>query len=450
VFSAIILSSGNLFAGSIDYLSNQSADYMRTFSRNAATEGADIAIYNPSATAYLKKGLYFQYSHQTVFKTYEDDFKTDPNLPAPYSSMFRSENYKTTKETPVLPSGFAIYNGGNWAGYIAASATAGGGSVRYHDGVPLMQLKAPTYLNNSALAGTGALSRFTDGYLKSNSFYPELTLGGSYAINDKISVSLGVRGVYGYKSYNGYANYQIFYTAIPAYSSLVGKTLNAKLDAKEKAFGVGAIIGAEVRPVKDLVLAARYETQTRLNWETEVRNGQNFNGLFVDGKKRRKDLPAMMGLGASYTLFDRLTLTTSFDGFFIGQADQKKDNTNEPIYTDGYDDDYAKFGWELSASAEYALIPDFLKVSAGYMYNDLGGNKNTYNDLDFSLDSRSYGAGAKVSPTKALDITLAGAFIDYVTAKAAPVTTNGTTLGQTTYKKRAYVLSASAEYKIQD
>ena len=29
------------FAGSIDYLSNQSADYVRTYSRNATTDAAD-------------------------------------------------------------------------------------------------------------------------------------------------------------------------------------------------------------------------------------------------------------------------------------------------------------------------------------------------------------------------------------------------------------------------
>ena len=49
----LVLSSTALFAGSIDWLSNQSAEYIMTLNRNAATDSADSVNYNPAGTVFL-------------------------------------------------------------------------------------------------------------------------------------------------------------------------------------------------------------------------------------------------------------------------------------------------------------------------------------------------------------------------------------------------------------
>jgi long-chain fatty acid transport protein len=437
LLAALLFVAGNVYAGSIDYLSNQSAEYIRMFSRNAATDGADIAVYNPAATAFLKKGLYVSLSNQTVFKTYEDDFKFTPD-------PTWNGNYKSTKPTPILPSLFAIYNGGNWAGFFAAGATAGGGGVEYSKGVPTFAtlwysiygktLAAGASIPVAAATADGALGgKYVagSGSLEANSFSPFATIGGSYAINDMISFSLAGRMVWGLKTYK----------AKGTYGSRV-----MQLDAEEDAFGIGGIIGLEVKPVKDLVVSGRYETQTIQNWKTKINGGKNFATttgtplLFADGRTHRKDLPAMLGLGVSYSAFDRLTAIVSYDLFFIGQADQKKD-TADTIYTDGYNDAYDKYGYEASIGLDFAVIPNFLKVSAGYMYVYVGGNKKTYNDFDFSLNSNTYCLGAKVSPVNYLDLVLGLSNTRYISKKDSS--------GYDSYKKMAYVIALSAEYKMQ-
>lgn len=423
-----VLCASALFAGSIDYLSNQSADYMRTFSRNAATSGADIAVYNPAATAFLAPGMYFQLSNQSIFKVYENDFS--PNATGT-SLGLKADNYKTTKPTYFLPSFFAIMNGGKWAAFVDAGVVGGGGAVDYKDGVPTMQLAA---LKISQQYG-GIAVQFKEGSLKADSMFPQITVGGSYAINDMFSVSLGLRGVWGEKSFEGSASYDTAAGPVPL-----------SLDAEKKAFGVGAIIGVEAKPVENMVVAVRYETQTKLEWKTTVNDGKNFGGMFVDGEKKRQDLPAMIGAGVSYTFMDALTVSTSFDGFFIGQSDQDSDTK---VNADGYDDDYANFGWEASVGVQYIVVPQFLEVSCGYMYNDLGGNEDTYNDFDFSLDSNSFGLGAKISALPNLDFTLALARIMYTSCKVDNVLSTGTNVGTTNYKKYANVVAVAAEYKIQ-
>ncbi|HNX59839.1 MAG TPA: hypothetical protein PKK43_12120, partial [Spirochaetota bacterium] len=67
-----VFGAGDLFAGSIDYLSNQSADYIRTFSRNASTD-SDAVLYNPAGTAFMSNGTHLYFSNQTILKKYEDD-----------------------------------------------------------------------------------------------------------------------------------------------------------------------------------------------------------------------------------------------------------------------------------------------------------------------------------------------------------------------------------------
>lgn len=423
--AACIMGASSVFAGSIDYLSNQSADYIRMFSRNGATEGADIAMYNPAGTANLKQGGYFQLSHQTIFKTYTADMKSG----TPYD-----KEYTTDLPTYYLPGAYAIYNGGKWAGYLTATVIAGGGTVEYKDGIPQYAFSAIT----ASQVYTGA--KYVDGDLKATSMYPQLTLGGSYALNDAFSVSLGVRGVYGYKKYDGKMVLNIPTSA----TTSINKT--SYLDATETAFGVGGIVGIQVRPVKELALVARFESPVKLDFKTEVKNSDSatygLNSTFVDGKTRRKDLPATLGLGASYVIAERITAIASFDGFFIGLSDQNKDVTSKGLYNDGYDDDYDSFAWEASLGFDVAVIPNFLKLSAGYMYNKCGGNKDTYNDFDFSLDSHNFGIGGKVTPVSNIDLTLGISTSRYIDAKS-------NVEPGVTYKKRNYIVGVSAEYRIQ-
>jgi long-chain fatty acid transport protein len=389
------VSAGELFAGSIDYLSNQSADYVRTFSRSASTD-ADAVIYNPAGTGMMKPGLYTQLSNQSILKTYQ--------------GTKAGTDYKSTEPSLLVPSLTALYKAESWAAFGGVSIVAGGGEVNFKDGIP-------------SFSGAGTHS------VKATSLFYGITAGGAYAITNWISASFGARYVIGEKTYKAHF-------ASPTFGDL---------DASENAQGIGFIFGVDMKPIEGLLLAARFETATELKWKTTVDTQMNLSSQspFIDGNKHRKDLPAMMSLGASYTL-DKLTLTSSFDGFFIGMSDQKKDNTTgtaaERTYVDGYDDDYDSFGWEWSVSAEYAVIPEMLKLSAGYMYDKVGGNKDTYGDFDFSLDSQTVCLGGRFTAFQGLDLIFGFSRTFYKSDSDSNDTVK--------YSKSAYTIAYGAEYKM--
>ena len=98
-----------LFASSLDYLTNQSARWFMTTSRNAATDAADIVNYNPAGTVFLPLGWSIDISNQTHFKFYSNDTKVAPGLGGPMlGSMDR--NLKQDLPTWYLPNIYASYN----------------------------------------------------------------------------------------------------------------------------------------------------------------------------------------------------------------------------------------------------------------------------------------------------------------------------------------------------
>jgi len=410
---AMIFTASSVFAGSIDYLSNQSADYLRTFCRNASTD-ADSVHYNPAATAFMKDGVTLYLSSQTILRTYSSELTYSASEP-----IGKNDVYESTKPSPIVPNFYAIYKKENYAVFVGAGLIAGGGSVDYKDGVPAMILTGLDTTDHTLLL-------YQNGNLKGSSLYYFGSAGGSYALNESLSVSLTARFVYAEKTFKGEANY------VAPYYGNAPQTL--EVDAEKTAKGIGGIIGVTYK--KDaMILAARFETPTRLNFKTKVHDGKSFGTMFEDGSKQRYDLPAMIGLGGSYTI-DKLHGSTSFDGFLLGLTNYDDD---------GYSEDYSSLGWEMSASVEYAVIPDFLKVSAGYMYANVGANSDTYTDFDYSLDSHSVGIGGRITPIANLDLVLGIGRIHYVTADGQKTKTGDTT---SKYKKDVWNFAFGAEYRI--
>jgi long-chain fatty acid transport protein len=429
-----LLSAGILTAGSVDYLSNQSADFLRTFSRNASLD-ADAAVYNPAGTAFMAPGLTFALSNQSILKLYENDM----NLAGtPLNSIVKpnSNNYKSTEPTLILPNGQVIWNGGPWAAYLAGGVVAGGGTAIYNDGVPYFVLQGGSALSsiqkglNAALGASAPTitSVTVSGNITATSLYPQLTLGGAYAITDTVSLSLGLRSVYGYQSFVGQANYLPYAGTTPITSASV----SSSVDVTKTALGFGGIAGADWKAYEGLLIAARFEMATPLEFKTAVNGGKSFQGKYVDGSTERRDLPALAGLGIRYD-WQALSLTASGTGYFLGAS---KNGT----YLANYDD----FGWETGLSAEYAFLPGLLKASLGGMITKVGGNNKTYNDFDFSLDSSSIGGGVVYTALKDLDITLALSKTFYTDGSGQAIGTVNTT----TYKKDAFTIDVGVQYKM--
>jgi long-chain fatty acid transport protein len=365
---AVLAAPTTVRAGSIDYLTNQSADFMRTLGRNSATDAADVAYHNPAGTAFLPNdGLYLSLSSQTLLKFYSIDYN--------------GTKFEADDPTPVLPSLYVLYKWKHLAGFFNFTIPAGGGDLTYEEGVPYLEALALVVPDKDSNTPTEMI-------FEGSSMYLGFTLGAAYEFGGIVSVAAAARLVHATKTFSG--------------SAMFG-TKKASLDAEKKALGVGGIFGVHVRPFKYLDIGIRYETETALDWETtgttvnlKTDKGSALES-FGDGATETRPLPGLLGLGISGHLpgpLDMLTLNVNYNLYFIKAADKDDDVRGMTGYVIGYDDDYDD-GMEVSASIEAQVI-DSLLISAGYARAWLGGNEQTYSDFEYALDAHSGAFGARL------------------------------------------------------
>ncbi|MFP4429420.1 MAG: hypothetical protein ACLFPB_08900, partial [Desulfovermiculus sp.] len=120
VTMALVFLAGPAMAGGIINKANQSADYFRTLSRNAATDYADIASYNPAGIMQMEDGLYGKVDALYIAKDYSNDFPG-------YGKLDQDE-------PTIMPGIFTIYKQERWAGFFAFTIPGGGGELDYTDG----------------------------------------------------------------------------------------------------------------------------------------------------------------------------------------------------------------------------------------------------------------------------------------------------------------------------
>jgi long-chain fatty acid transport protein len=426
---------GGLFAGSIDYLSNQSARWLLSPSRNASTDAADIVGYNPAGSVFLPKGLSLDLSMQTLFKFYHNDNTFIPGVGG--ASLFGTtavgKDFSQDLPTPALPNLYVAYNFGRLgpgalALYLQGGVPAGGGDLEWDDGTAgtsfaLNGLRAQ--LAGLYAATSGAQGALTDP-LSSHSFeassiYYGIGLGGAYSfLNDQLSLRFGGRLVIAQRGFSMEASY--------------GPGYNLSGEFEYNAVGFTPIIGFDVRPVqvKGLTLAFRYEIETQLEFEYEQKSlagslAAAGSGLLTksgiyDGKKFHQNLPHIIGLGAEYQLNDKLAFSVSGNIYLLSVAKLgevydastglKKTDLNE----------YFDVGCDIGIGATYRIIEN-LKIGGGINYTESGAKDKYFKDsgtlLNASanplLDSIAFGLGATYGITKyGLDLTLSCLYSHYI------------------------------------
>jgi hypothetical protein len=103
-------------AGGVFYNSNQSAEYIRSFDRNSAVDGADIAHYNMAGTVNLRPGLTFNVSNQTILQ-----WATVRTLGNP---VLGDRSYESGNPVWLVPNLYAAYAAALAAGASPALARA--------------------------------------------------------------------------------------------------------------------------------------------------------------------------------------------------------------------------------------------------------------------------------------------------------------------------------------
>lgn len=439
-----LLASANAFAGSIDYLAQQDAEY---FAHPAmiGKVGVSGAYYNPAGTVFLEDGLYVQLNSQTLFKTYEMDTKEN----------FGGLSHESDHPSAFVPSIQIVKKEGDRSYFLHAGAAAGGGAVKYENGISAFEVIGEEIEKK----GLGAVDYINGSTVNGSSYYINTTFGMAQKINSKFSIAGGLRFMYAMRELNGTANYTLDTSKGAFNKANLGKgQIDVDIDSERTGWGVGGVIGFHYQPIEKLNIGFKYETEVELNLDADgdVKVTSN-NKLFenvqlpvinntitgtIDSSLRkepviaewleddRRNLPAMMALGVSYELTDRITLLTSGNYYFI------KDANRNGCY-ENYDN-----GYEISVGVDYKLN-DKWTLMAGYQYTDTGANENTYKDTDYALDADMYGVGVKYTPDETKEFIVSYAYVDYK---------NGTAVNEkgqetTTFKKEVNAIGLSATFK---
>ena len=380
--SLVLLTSSPLIAGGITNKQNLSIEYIRTSSRNAAMDSADAAVFNPAGVTQMGDGFYI---NTGAFYALKD-----------YSNKIGGTEY-SSDEPSIVPSLIGLYKKGNWAAFGAFTIPYGGGKVIYDRGNATTMGYGPLLVAgaNYALTQPPYSLPFAPYYslpINSQSMEAEsigygFTFGGAYQYNDLISIALGARFIKAEKK----AQASISIRPSGIVPGLPVQTFN--IDYEEEADGLGGFIGLNITPQGPLNIGLRYETKTKLDFETSV--NRDDTGMLTNGSKQREDLPGLLGLGLGYRINPDLKLDMSFTYYLEKSADRQAARFQ-----------HVGNGYDLAIAAEYAFSPK-LKGSLGYMFTYIVMDPDNMQPEAAELDANTFCGGLVYAFSPSLDLTFA-------------------------------------------
>ena len=335
-----------LFAGALDNNNNHSAEYARMGARQGSADSLDAVVYNPAGTVKIPDGLYAELNDQIViFKMGHEE---------------AGKKYEASGSSAIYPSFYLLYGTGDISVYLGFTIAGGIGDVNYNDGI---------YLTS----GLGALNRD----INASSVYYCGIIGAAYALNDIISLSLGVRGIYSYYKVNAGPD-------------------SVLLDYKDSATGAAPVAGINLSPLKELNIGIRYEAEVNLEFKVDRNDDSKIMSAYYpgEGSTFHRDLPAMACAGIAYMVMNNsLKLAADFDYAFNKNARWTENIRN------GADEDKYNNSYEVRTGAEYTLT-HLIKVSAGYHHGNPGADSDSYPILGPKMPFNGVSCGAQVEPVR--------------------------------------------------
>jgi long-chain fatty acid transport protein len=391
-----------VFAGAVDNKTNWSAEYIRTLNRNAATDYADIAAYNPAGTVKLDQGFIINGSIQFLAKDYKN--------------IINSVEYESD-EPSYIPGVFGVYNSGKWSLFAAFSNYGGGGKVDFSEGNYRSNLIAA---NISAQSGGIYEYPPTAQNLTAESRYLGYSLGGAFSINEMFSVSLTARYIDASKEADG---------SVTLDSQLLDP-LTRRVAYEQDSSGWGGIIGLNIAPNDALNIGFRYETETDLDFTSKVLDGGDILeeiGI-VDGAETTRNLPALLALGVSYKFSDKLRVEADLTYYYNVRAEWSGAEEN------------VENGYDIGFAVEY-LFNDKLLGSFGYLYTKLGMDPEYMLPENPELDANTLGAGVAYAFTEKFhgNFSIGNTFYRD-DSWISPI-------GSVEYQKSIFFLAAGLEYR---
>jgi long-chain fatty acid transport protein len=414
-------------AGGIINKQNLSADYMRTLNRNAATDMADAAVFNPAGTAMMDNGMYLKADAIYLNKDYTNQ------LPNAIGPLNLGGGTLESNEPSVIPGLFAVYKQDRWSTFFSVTVPGGGGKVNFNDGdsrTTMLALPGAFGGLGTYLGGAAGNPNNIDQSLEADAHYIGYSLGGAFKVLDSLSIGGGVRYVDAYQKFKGKAQG----TTGPA------NTASVKIERTDEAFNY--FLGLDWAPIKDLNFGLTYMSNTALNFKadtTDTSPGQAVSRSvgWTDGTHEREDLPGYVGLGVSYFIIPgtlriepNLTYYLEKGATFQGNRFQSSSPGNS---------------YDIGVALEYILSPQW-RFSVGYMHTEIKGmNSEDLLPEAPELDANTVGLGLVWSPIERLSLTLAGTKVWYESVKTDANSSRAP--AGTQYDKDVWGLALGLQYR---
>lgn len=426
-----LMVSSTTFAGGLLTNTNQNVAFLRNPARDAVI-AIDGVYSNPAGVAFLPKGFHLSLNWQAAWQKREmissaPFYGFNQNNKGITENGFTYNKYVGTATAPVIPSFQAAYViNDKWSVSAQFAVGGGGGKCEFDNGLPMFEQLVGGQMG-STIAGSVPYSYGFNQNLIGEQYFYGIQVGATYKICDKVSVFAGARGIIAKSGYEGaisnitvngngasvYATQMNQAIAAAQQFAAAGDLANAQyyqalatkagtaaaimsdynLDCQQSGLGITPILGVDVNLGK-LNLAAKYEFRTKIELENESNNTANVDALmpaYADGAKVRSDIPALLTLGAQYSVMDNFRLMGGFHYYF--DKDAKGSATNVAHNT-----------WEVTFGTEYD-VNKWLTLSCG-------GQRTKYNfgsdmqDTNFNISSYGLCLGAKAQLCKVLAMNI--------------------------------------------
>ena len=426
-----LMVSSTTFAGGLLTNTNQNVAFLRNPSRDAVI-AIDGVYSNPAGVAFLPKGFHLSLNWQAAWQKREmissaPFYGFNQNNKGITENGLTYNKYVGTAFAPVIPSFQAAYViNDKWSVSAQFAVGGGGGKCEFDNGLPMFEQLVGGQMG-STIAGAVPYSYGFNQNLIGEQYFYGIQVGATYKICDKVSVFAGARGIIAKSGYEGaisnitvngngasvYATQMNQAIAAAQQFAAAGDLANAQyyqalatkagtaaaimsdynLDCQQSGLGITPILGVDVNLGK-LNLAAKYEFRTKIELENESSNTANVDALmpaYADGAKVRSDIPALLTLGAQYSVMDNFRLMGGFHYYF--DKDAKGSATNVAHNT-----------WEVTFGTEYD-VNKWLTLSCG-------GQRTKYNfgsdmqDTNFNISSYGLCLGAKAQLCKVLAMNI--------------------------------------------
>jgi long-chain fatty acid transport protein len=188
-------------------------------------------------------------------------------------------------------------------------------------------------------------------------------------------------------------------------SGYAAKTSDIEVDAEQTGLGYTPILSVNFSPMENLNIAVKYEFQTKLNLTTNVLDGKNGAGIYVQDSVSIADLPASIMAGVEFRPIDRLMLAGSFNYYFDKNVDY---DGQADVEINKIDNNFLEYG----LGAEYG-VTEKLRLSLGWSGTITGVNENYLSDLTYSTNTNTLGGGLGYRINDMFDLNIGGQYTFY-------------------------------------